>query len=90
MNYEDRRMILVPIDMDAVAKFIQSPNETKIIEGLPKTAKPIGVNYSPERQCFLFCFEDDSFEPTPMGEPLPIINITTDSLVISPILEEDE
>lgn len=39
--------------------------------GIPDTANLIFCYYSPERACFGFVFEDESFDPVPEGEEYP-------------------
>jgi hypothetical protein len=73
---KDRRLGVVPVDIDVMAEHLLTPKLGIKVEGLPIDACFIGAFYSFERFGLLMVYGHESFEKVPEGLEMPILNVT--------------
>ena len=75
-NRKDRRYKLLAVDIEAIMELLYPVSDTNLISKLklPEDVRPITVQYSLDRQSFLFLLESENFPLVKPGEEIPYLD----------------
>lgn len=78
----DRRIRLVRIAPELLQEIITQGNELHCVvtEGLPLDATPRHSSFDPVNGCAVFVYEHESFAPVALGEEIPILRVTFETI----------
>lgn len=68
MSDDTRHLIAVRIDQQALNVLLRDGATVRVINGIPKDAKLLGIHHDSMRLALFATFEHPSFPPCPLGE----------------------